>query len=80
MGGRWKLDLEEQGYGYNLRKELLTTGMLSATASLGWLYLWDVEDSINHIDPFVYADDVNIQVSTSVCETNDRLVRCWLPE
>jgi hypothetical protein len=36
--------------------------MLSATASLGWLYLWDVEDSINHIDPFVYADDVNIQV------------------
>lgn len=37
--------------------------MLSATASLGWLYLWDVEDSINHIDPFIYADDVNIQVS-----------------
>jgi hypothetical protein len=38
-------------------------GMLSAAASLGWLYLWDVEDSINHIDPFIYADDVNIQVS-----------------
>ena len=36
--------------------------MLSATASLGWLYLWDVEDSINHIDPFIYVDDVNIQV------------------
>jgi 26S proteasome regulatory subunit N1 len=37
-------------------------GMLSATASLGWLYLWDAEDSINHIDSFVYAEDVNIQV------------------
>ena len=40
--------------------------MLSAAASLGWLYLWDVDDSINHIDPLVYADDVNIQVSHSV--------------
>jgi 26S proteasome regulatory subunit N1 len=37
-------------------------GMLSATASLGWLYLWDPEDSVNHIDRFVYVDDVNIQV------------------
>ena len=36
-------------------------GMLSATASLGWLYLWDVEDSINLIDHFIYADDTNIQ-------------------
>jgi hypothetical protein len=36
--------------------------MLSAAASLGWLYLWDVEDSINHIDPFIYAEDANIQV------------------
>ena len=36
--------------------------MLSAAASLGWLYLWDVEDSINQIDPFIYAEDVNIQV------------------
>ena len=36
--------------------------MLSATASLGWLYLWDVEDSINQIDPYIYAEDVNIQV------------------
>jgi hypothetical protein len=54
--------------------------MLSATASLGWLYLWDVEDSINHIDPFVYADDVNIQVYIPNRETDDRLVRCWLLE
>jgi 26S proteasome regulatory subunit N1 len=37
--------------------------MLSAAASLGWLYLWDVEDSINLIDPFICADDINIQVS-----------------
>lgn len=35
--------------------------MLSATASLGWLYLWDVEESMNHIDPFVYVEDINIQ-------------------
>src|SRR5271156_2692888 len=35
--------------------------MLSATASLGWLYLWDAEDSINQIDPFLYVEDKNIQ-------------------
>jgi len=35
--------------------------MLSATASLGWLYLWDAEDSINQIDPFLYVEDRNIQ-------------------
>src|SRR5579862_5723877 len=35
--------------------------MLSATASLGWLYLWDIEESMNHIDPFIYVDDQNIQ-------------------
>lgn len=52
-------------------------GMLSATASLGWLYLWDVEDSINHIDRFIYADDVNIQVSRSTpAVLTDRLVLC----
>jgi 26S proteasome regulatory subunit N1 len=35
--------------------------MLSATASLGWLYLWDVEESMNYIDPFVYVEDTNVQ-------------------
>jgi len=37
--------------------------MLSATASLGLLYLWDPVDSINQIDQFIYAEDLNIQVS-----------------
>lgn len=56
--------MEEQRDGYDTLYiwVLMFIGMLSATASLGWLYLWDVEDSINHIDPFIYADDVNIQV------------------
>jgi hypothetical protein len=40
--------------------------MLSATASLGLLYLWDPVDSINQIDQFIYAEDLNIQVPTSL--------------
>jgi 26S proteasome regulatory subunit N1 len=35
--------------------------MLSAVASLGWLYLWDVEDSFNNIDSYLYSDDINIK-------------------
>ena len=65
---------EEVGFGRTkiwvflpVLESAVMVGMLSATASLGWLYLWDVEDSINHIDPFIYADDVNIQVSYLNC-------------
>jgi len=57
---------------------LTDLGMLSATASLGWLYLWDVEDSINLIDPYVYAEDVNIQVYPQKMNfLTKRLVRFW---
>jgi 26S proteasome regulatory subunit N1 len=41
---------------------ILILGMVSAAASLGWLYLWDAENSINYIDRFLYADDPNIKV------------------
>jgi 26S proteasome regulatory subunit N1 len=59
-GGTWIWKNKEMGM--DLLLFVLTKGMLSAAASLGWLYLWDVEDSINYIDPFIYAEDVNIQV------------------
>ena len=50
----WVYDIDYTG---------LSVGMLSATASLGLLYLWDPVDSINQIDQFIYAEDLNIQVS-----------------
>lgn len=36
-------------------------GMLSATASLGMLLRWDIEDGLDRIDKFTYADDDNIK-------------------
>lgn len=63
VGGSWIWKNKDMGMSFIFA---LTSGMLSAAASLGWLYLWDVEDSINHIDPFVYAEDVNIQVCLSM--------------
>jgi 26S proteasome regulatory subunit N1 len=37
------------------------TGMLSATASLGLILLWDVDAGLTEIDKFLYANDDNIK-------------------
>ena len=37
-------------------------GMLSATASLGLILLWDVDAGLTEIDKFLYANDDNIKV------------------
>ena len=32
-------------------------GMMSAAASLGCIYLWDVENGLTHIDKYTYSDE-----------------------
>ena len=39
-------------------------GMLSATASLGLVLLWDVEGGLTEIDKFLYSSDESIKVLT----------------
>ena len=39
------------------------TGMLSATASLGLILLWDVEGGLTQIDKFLYSNEDYIKVS-----------------
>ncbi|KAF9968022.1 proteasome regulatory particle base subunit [Mortierella alpina] len=36
-------------------------GMLSASASLGMILLWDVDMGLNQIDKYIYSDDENIR-------------------
>lgn len=36
-------------------------GMLSASASLGMILLWDVDMGLNQIDKYIYAEDENIR-------------------
>ena len=43
------------------------TGMMSATASLGLILLWDVEGGLTQIDKFLYSNEDYIKV----------LGRCW---
>ena len=42
--------------------------MLSATASIGLVLLWDVEGGLTEIDKFLYSNDESIKVS-----------HCWCP-
>lgn len=58
--------------------------MLSATASLGLILLWDVESGLTEIDKFLYSPEDYIKVTDSVllCVSNlyvvliDRLGHC----
>ena len=40
---------------------IFSTGMLSATASLGLILLWDVEGGLTQIDKFLYSQDEYIK-------------------
>lgn len=40
-----------------------TAGMLSATASLGLILLWDVESGLTEIDKYLYSSEDYIKVS-----------------
>ena len=42
---------------------LFTAGMLSATASLGLILLWDVESGLTEIDKYLYSSEDYIKVS-----------------
>ena len=39
------------------------TGMMSATASLGLILLWDVDGGLTQIDKFLYSSEDYIKVS-----------------
>ena len=39
--------------------------MLSATASLGLVLLWDVEGGLTEIDKFLYSNEEAIKVTTA---------------
>ena len=41
--------------------------MLSATASLGLILLWDVEGGLTEIDKFLYSNEETIKVRVCVC-------------
>ena len=41
-------------------------GMMSATASLGLILLWDVDAGLTEIDKFLYATEDNIKVGYSL--------------
>ena len=41
-------------------------GMLSATASLGLILLWDVEGGLTQIDKFLYSHDDHIKVTVII--------------
>lgn len=43
------------------------SGMLSATASLGLILLWDVDGGLTQIDKFLYASEDYIKVIVSLC-------------
>ena len=40
------------------------TGMLSATASLGLILLWDVDGGLTQIDKYLYSSEDYIKVCT----------------
>lgn len=42
-------------------KMVIPTGMLSATASLGLIHLWDVENGLTAVDKYLYSNEDNIK-------------------
>lgn len=41
----------------------LSTGMLSAAASLGLSLLWDTDVGLSHVDKYTYSSEEHIKVS-----------------
>lgn len=62
--------------------------MISATASIGMILLWDVEAGLSIIDKYMYSTDDNIKVTKKDGTMGERdpfysyeiarLVLCWL--
>ena len=52
-------------------------GMMSATASLGLILLWDVEGGLTQIDKFLYSNEDYIKVGGGRCgEGREGVGRC----
>lgn len=54
-------------------------GMLSATASLGLVLLWDVDSGLTQIDKYLYSSEDFIKVFI-VAYTCIPLKQCWANE
>lgn len=96
-GNKWIYRHKATGVGRGVGQWLLgvvtvphpSAGMMSATASLGLILLWDVDAGLTEIDKFLYATDDNIKVCTptaagrgrggGVCYPGSpcRLEHCW---
>ena len=48
-------------------------GMMSATASLGMIMLWDVENGLTQIDKYLYSQDQYVKVNNFVFTVKDRV-------
>lgn len=44
----------------------MSTGMLSAAASLGMILLWDVDGGLTQIDKYLYSSEDYIKVNITV--------------
>lgn len=44
------------------------TGMLSAAASLGLIYLWNLEEGLNQVDKYLYTGDDNIKAGAILAQ------------
>ena len=52
------------------------SGMLSATASLGLILLWDVDGGLSQIDKYLYSSEDYIKVTKSLFVLNVLLRFC----
>lgn len=67
------VDEQQSSWVWKTKRE----GQLSTVASMGTLLLWDVEDGLNKIDRYTYAEEVEIQagalLATGIVNTGVRL-------
>lgn len=48
-----------------VKMKQMSTGMLSAAASLGMILLWDVDGGLTQIDKYLYSSEDYIKVKTT---------------
>jgi len=59
----------------------MSTGMMSTTASLGLILLWDVDGGLTQIDKYLYSSEDYIKVRKTLIKLQSRakvVVRLWM--
>lgn len=54
----------------------MSTGMLSAAASLGMILLWDVDGGLTQIDKYLYSSEDYIKVKITLSFIYIRITHC----